>query len=108
VVGVGVDGPPGVDVVAGPDLRPLHPVRQKTHPKSQPAAAASSSQLVGAAQPVATAPPPPLQLHYNYVIHCSHHGEGEGGRMESYRAVVGRAAFRDSVLYIGDFSPAFL
>jgi hypothetical protein len=93
VVGVGVDGPPGVDVVAGPDLRPLHPVRQKTHPKSHPAAAASSSQLVGAAQSVATAPPPPLQLHYNYPIHCSHHGEG--GRMEeSYRAVVGRAAFR--------------
>ena len=24
VVGVGVNGPPGVDVVAGPDLRPLH------------------------------------------------------------------------------------
>ena len=31
VVGVGVAGAPGVDVVAGLDLRPLHPVRQQTH-----------------------------------------------------------------------------
>jgi hypothetical protein len=33
VVGVGVDGPPCVDVVAGPDLRPLHPVGQQPHPR---------------------------------------------------------------------------
>jgi hypothetical protein len=32
-VGVGVDGPPRVDVVAGPDLRPLHPVGQQPHPR---------------------------------------------------------------------------
>jgi hypothetical protein len=33
VVGVGVDGPPGVDVIAGPDLRPLHPIRKQPHPR---------------------------------------------------------------------------
>lgn len=31
VVGVGVDGPPGVDVVAGLDLRLLHSLRQQPH-----------------------------------------------------------------------------
>jgi hypothetical protein len=31
VVGVGVAGAPGVDVVAGLDLRPLHPLRQQPH-----------------------------------------------------------------------------
>ena len=36
MVGVGVDGPPGVDVVAGPDLRPLHSVRQQPHPNPPP------------------------------------------------------------------------
>jgi hypothetical protein len=50
VVGVGVAGAPGVDVVAGLDLRPLHPVRQQPHLVSagvpsrvpNPAAAAAS------------------------------------------------------------------
>jgi hypothetical protein len=32
VVGVGVGGAPCVDVVAGLQLRPLHPVRQQPHP----------------------------------------------------------------------------
>lgn len=36
MVGVGVNGPPGVDVVAGPDLRPLHAVRQQPHPNPPP------------------------------------------------------------------------
>jgi hypothetical protein len=31
VVGVGVAGAPGVDVVAGLHLRPLHPLRQQPH-----------------------------------------------------------------------------
>jgi hypothetical protein len=80
VVGVGVDGPPGVDVVAGPDLRPLHPVRQKTHPKSQPAAAAASSQLVGAQH--SPSQPHPRRLYSSTTITSSIAaitGRGKGG-----------------------------
>jgi len=59
VVGVGVAGAPGVDVVAGLDLRPLHPVRQQTHVARrilQPlrlaaASSSSASPATGRARP---------------------------------------------------------
>jgi hypothetical protein len=56
-VGVGVDGPPGVDVVAGPDVRPLHPVRQQPHPRRRLPGLRSASTRAATTAPLLYCPP---------------------------------------------------
>jgi hypothetical protein len=58
VVGVGVAGAPGVDVVAGPHLRPLHPVRQQPHRRRRRSLPSGPAVRSGLGLPVRLLLPP--------------------------------------------------